>query len=209
MVCTLRPPGVSSARANSRRARARRRASGGLPSARAMASSSAASSSVVQRAERVEHALRHIGGGGLGEGDAEDFLRLDAGEQKIDHALRQHVGLARAGIGGDPGRHVRVGGLALQAPHVGRNGAGDLIAPLPRCRPPAAGGRPFLDAREMIVVAVVRRPHRMDERAIGLVVVVEPPRQRRELFQRAVGLAVRRALLEIDRLGFAGAARRL
>ncbi len=38
--------------------------------------------------ERVEHPLGHVGGGGLGEGDAEDFFRLDAVEQKVDHALR-------------------------------------------------------------------------------------------------------------------------
>ena len=64
--------------------------------------------------ERVEHPLGHVGGGGLGESDAEDFFRLDAVEQKVDHALHQHVGLARAGIGGDPGRHGRVGDVALQ-----------------------------------------------------------------------------------------------
>ena len=48
MVCTLSPPGVSSARANSRRACARR-APGILPGGAPMAASSASSSSVVQR----------------------------------------------------------------------------------------------------------------------------------------------------------------
>ena len=70
-----------------------------------IARSSASSSSVVQCAERVEHALRHVGGGRLGEGEAEDLFRRDAVEQKIDHALRQHVGLAGAGIGGHPRRN--------------------------------------------------------------------------------------------------------
>ena len=58
--------------------------------------------------QRVEHAVRHVGGGGLGEGDAEDAAGIDAGEQQPDHALRQHVGLAGAGVGGDPGRALRV-----------------------------------------------------------------------------------------------------
>ena len=32
-------------------------------------------------AERREHPFRHVGGGGLGEGDAEDFFRRHAVEQ--------------------------------------------------------------------------------------------------------------------------------
>ena len=56
----------------------------------------------------VEHAVRHIGGGGLGECDAENFIGLDAVEQEPDHALRQNVGLARSGIGCDPGGHRRI-----------------------------------------------------------------------------------------------------
>ena len=62
---------------------------------------------VVERgppAQLIEHAVRHIGGGGLGEGDAENLRRIDAVEQQADHALREHVGLAGAGIGGHPGR---------------------------------------------------------------------------------------------------------
>ena len=50
--------------------------------------------------ERVEHALGHVGGGGLGESDAEDFFRLDAVEQKVDHALRPARGSC-------PSRHWR------------------------------------------------------------------------------------------------------
>ena len=73
--------------------------------------------------ERIEHALRHIGGGGFGEGEAEDFFRRHAVEQEVDHPLRQHMGLARSGIGGDPRRNPRIGHLALQAQHVGWNDA--------------------------------------------------------------------------------------
>ncbi len=50
MVCTLSPPGVSSARANSRRARARRAAPGIMPVWSRITLSSASSSSVVQAA---------------------------------------------------------------------------------------------------------------------------------------------------------------
>ena len=66
----------------------------------------------------VEHLLRHIGRGRLGERDAEDFFRLAAVKQQIDHALRQHIGLAGAGVGGNPRRHVRIGSLALLPPHL-------------------------------------------------------------------------------------------
>ena len=71
--------------------------------------------------ERVEHALRHVRGRRLGEGDAEDFFRLDAGEQQVDHALRQHVRLARSGIGGDPRGNGGIGHGGLHAPHVEGN----------------------------------------------------------------------------------------
>ncbi len=72
--------------------------------------------------QAVEHLLCHIGRGRLGEGDAENFFRRDAFEQKVDHALRQHISLAGAGIGGDPGRHSGIGGFALPLPHLARDG---------------------------------------------------------------------------------------
>ncbi len=77
----------------------------------------------------LEHLVRHVGGGGLGEGDAEDFRRIDAAQQQVDHALGENIGLARAGIGRDEGRDVRVGSLDLHAAHgrgdfaLGRHGA--------------------------------------------------------------------------------------
>ncbi len=76
-------------------------------------------------AQLVEHPVGHVGGGGLGEGDAEDFRRLDAVEQQADDALRQHMGLAGAGIGRDPGGDGRVRRLDLQSQHRLGNGAGD------------------------------------------------------------------------------------
>ena len=166
MVCTFSPPGVSSAGANSRRARARRF---GVRLARRstarIASSSAASSSVVQSRERVEHAVRHVGGGGLGEGEAEDFRRVDAVEQQADHALRQHMGLARAGIGRRPRPRRRDRTAAML--HARRTSSGNDARRLIRLAlvlVGAAGQRPFLHARQMVVVAVARLPHRMHQR---------------------------------------------
>jgi len=59
-------------------------------------------------AQRVEHPVRHVGGGRLGEGDAEDARRIDARQQQPYHPLRQHVRLSRSGVGGHPGRAARV-----------------------------------------------------------------------------------------------------
>ena len=70
---------------------------------------------IIQRhpmAKRGEHALGHVGGGGLGEGDAEDLFRRHARQQQADHALHQHMCLARAGIG----RHERGRGRVRRAP---------------------------------------------------------------------------------------------
>ncbi len=65
-------------------------------------------------AQFVEHPVRHIGGGRLGEGDAENARRVDPGQQQPDHALRQHVGLAGAGIGRDKGGMGRIRCFDLQ-----------------------------------------------------------------------------------------------
>ena len=145
MVCTFRPPGVSSASANSRRARARRLR---VDAAAAGLAHRLVERGVVERgplAERVEHAVRHVGGGGLGEGEAEDFRRIDAGEQQPDHALRQHVGLARAGIGRRP--RPRRPGSDASCLHA-RCTAGGMIARRSFAGSPssssAAGQRPFL-----------------------------------------------------------------
>ena len=88
----------------------------------------------------VEHLLRHVGGGGLGEGDAEDFFRRYAFEQQVDDALRQHVGLAGARIGGDPSRHLGIGGFTLPPPYLVRDGVGRSHSPLQKSStsPPVA-----------------------------------------------------------------------
>ena len=84
---------------------------------------------VVERdpvAERREHALGHVGGGRLGEGEAQDLFRRHAGEQQTDHALHQHMGLAGAGVG----RHERgcrgIGCAGLRVTDGRRNGARSL-----------------------------------------------------------------------------------
>ena len=139
MVCTFSPPGVSSAEANSRRARARWLGIGVSRRCSSMiCSSSAASSSAVHLRQRAEHAVRHVGGGRLGEGDAEDFRRIDAAQQQPDDALRQHMGLAGAGIGGDPGRHVGIGGLDLTRLTSGRDDARGAHSPPPSSPPPVS-----------------------------------------------------------------------
>src|SRR5207302_2067250 len=68
----------------------------------------------------------------------------------------------------------------------------------------AARARPFLDPGEVIVIAVMRPPHRMDQRTIGRALVVEILRKLRQLGERPVGLAVGSAVLENDGLRFAG-----
>ncbi|KZC01801.1 hypothetical protein AU375_01887 [Methylobacterium radiotolerans] len=78
---------------------------------------------VVQRhpaTEEPEDADRHIGRRGLGEGQAEDPAGRRLVEEQPDHPVGEDLGLARAGIGRDPGRGARVGGPTLV-------GAGQVI----------------------------------------------------------------------------------
>ncbi len=169
MVCTFSPPGVSSALANSFRAAiaaARRTGDAGL-------ADRGVERVVVERdpvAERGEHPLRHVGGGGLGEGDAEDLFRRHAVEQQADHALHQHMGLARAGIGRDEGRGAPGSrrGPARREPRAESGGG-----PSPFLDPQAAGRRPFLDPRQVVISAVAVGPHRQVQRGVGLVLVLE------------------------------------
>jgi hypothetical protein len=72
---------------------------------------------IVQRhpaAEHAKHADRHVGGGRLGEGQAEDAGGRRPVEEEAHHAVGEHLGLARARIGRDPGRRARIGGPALR-----------------------------------------------------------------------------------------------
>ena len=62
----------------------------------------------------------------------------------------------------------------------------------------AAGGRPFLDARQMIVVAILFFPHRVNERAVGFALDKKPLRDARELAKCVVGNAVWCAVADLD-----------
>ena len=88
----------------------------------------------------LEHPVGHVGGGRLGEGDAENLCGIDAVEQKPDHALGEHVGLARAGIGRHPGGDRRVRSCDLHTDEIVRNGAGTLVHGAP---PMSSSSRPI------------------------------------------------------------------
>ena len=108
-------------------------------------------------------------------------------QQQPDHALRQHVGLAGAGIGGDPGRRCR-GRTPRSAARSHRAGCRRRVHSR-SVLDFAAGQRPFLDAREVVVVAVMGPPHRMDQRAVRLGPVANrrtlgEPRQRVSAWRR-------------------------
>ncbi len=77
-------------------------------------------------AECGKHALRHVGGSGFGEGDAEDLLRGHVAEQQPDHPLHEHMGFARSGIRRNERGRRRIGGARLRVAHIGRNDAGSL-----------------------------------------------------------------------------------
>ena len=68
--------------------------------------------------ETIEHARRHLRRRRLGVGERQDALRLDAVEQQAQHAHGEHVRLAGAGIGADPGGRRGIGGCGLIAPRL-------------------------------------------------------------------------------------------
>ena len=55
----------------------------------------------------------HLGGAGLGEGEAEDGGRLDSREEQPKHPGSQHMGLARPGRSGEGGMVARARGTLL------------------------------------------------------------------------------------------------
>jgi hypothetical protein len=57
--------------------------------------------------------VRHLGGGRLGEGEAEDAFRRRAVEHQAQYAIGQNLGLACAGAGGNPDGLLRVRRLKL------------------------------------------------------------------------------------------------
>src|SRR5579871_748602 len=207
MVCTFSPPGVSKARAKSRRASARR--AGCRPSdPRPMARSSASSSSAIQLPSVSNTRLAMLAAAAL----VKVRQRIFSGSTPASSRLTTRC--AKTWVLPDPAL------AATQADTPGsqtsfcrrRTSAGmtsgDLIGGLSwhaqKIVIGAAGGRPFLDPRKMVVIAVARLPHRMHQGTIGLLVVVEAADQGGELLQRPVGLGVRRAFFEPDRQEFAG-----
>ncbi len=71
--------------------------------------------------EALAEAVRHLGRGGAGESEAEDFGRRAAAEQQGQDAVGQHLGLAGAGRGADPGRDAAIRGQRLGAIGIGRH----------------------------------------------------------------------------------------
>jgi hypothetical protein len=64
-------------------------------------------------AKAAEQAVLHLGRGGLGIGEAEDVLGFHPAQQQAGDAVGQHTGLARSGIGGQPGGEGGFRGLHL------------------------------------------------------------------------------------------------
>ena len=64
-------------------------------------------------AKPLEQAVLHLGGGGLGVGQAQNPLRLHPAKEQPRHAVDQHPRLARPRIGGHPSCRNRAGGLNL------------------------------------------------------------------------------------------------
>jgi hypothetical protein len=65
-------------------------------------------------AELARQSIAHLRGRRLGEGEAKDALGPHAVEQQARHPIGQHLGLAGAGIGLDPGGMAGGGGAALR-----------------------------------------------------------------------------------------------
>ena len=106
------PPGRSSTRANSARAAV----SIGFRWFDAQRVQFPRQRRVVERdplAERLLQPHRHLGGGGLGEGEALDALGRRAGQHQAQQPIGQQLGLARSGRGADEGGDRRIGGLEL------------------------------------------------------------------------------------------------
>ena len=67
-----------------------------------LSATSSSSASAVHAGEVVVDALRHVGGSRARVGEAQDLRRVGALQQQPDDAPRQHMRLARAGIGRNP-----------------------------------------------------------------------------------------------------------
>ena len=98
-------------------------------------------------AERLEDAVRHVGGGRLGIGDAEHPAGRDAVQQEPQHAVDQHMGLARASVGRDPGGEAGVGGQRLALIGQRRDDPARLHGSTPSSPPPGAADHSLTRAR--------------------------------------------------------------
>ena len=169
-----------------------------LPRCSVIALSSAASSSVVHLRERVEHALRHVGGGSLGEGDAENlFRRTPSSNRLITRCTSTWV---------------------LPAPALAATQADTIESDTERCRcrtssgidarrcsfalvvRSAAGARPFLNAGEMIVVAIRVVHIGWTSERYGSSSFEKSSGQIGKFCERLVGESVRRDVLELQRV---------
>src|ERR1700720_821400 len=212
MVCTFKPPGVSSARANKRRASARR-AAGMRPGRMPIAASSASSSSVVQRPSVSNTRLAILAAAALVKVRQRIFSGATPASRRLITRCARTCVFPEPALAATQAETPGSDTLPCTRNTSGGMMLGDLMRALPfrySWRPRnvvfrSPGARPLLHAREMVIVAIARFPHRMDQRPIGLVIVVEAPHQFGEFFQRAVGLRVGRAFLEVDRHELAGA----
>jgi hypothetical protein len=103
---------------------------------------------IVQRhpaPEPLEHPDRHVGGGGLGEGEAQDPAGRRAGEEQAQHPVGEHLGLARAGVRRHPGGRPRVRGPALVVDRLVRDV--EAAGHAPSSSTPLASDHSFTRAR--------------------------------------------------------------
>ncbi len=156
-------------------------------------------------AEGPEQPVLHLGRGGLGVGEAEDLLRLGAGEQQAGDPVGEHAGLAGAGVGGDPAR--RRGGRGADL------GGGGLVSHHASSVLVAVG--PLAEARELVVVAApgqLLRPQAGGEAVRRVLIVGDQGAEPLPQGGEGVGIGVERQglalLAELQQLEVQGAAGR-
>ncbi len=160
----LEPAGDCSATANSSRARLRSAGVTGRRSSGARCASSRHRSCRPCR-EFAQQAVLHVGRSSFRVGQTQDLRRLHPRQQQPLDAAHHNGRLARAGIGRDPSKELRLGCLCLSGNRRGIRIAGDLRALMFAS---AIIALPFIDARQMVVVpgmALVARGNARGETA--------------------------------------------
>ena len=114
MVSIFRPPGVSTARANSVRASRTCARVGVAPSSSVSSATRLSSSSVTQRPSRSNTRIAMLAAAALVKVRQRMRPGGAAVEQQAHDAVGEHLGLARARIGRHPGGGARIGGAALR-----------------------------------------------------------------------------------------------